>query len=73
MSYYLDAEKITLEETKKRIQETDLIPSHAFLLEGLNENFEALQRSRSIGLFTLFRKETKTAKKNILTHRSNKY
>jgi hypothetical protein len=62
MSYYLDAEKITLEETKKRIQETDLIPSHAFLLEGLNENFEALQRS---GIATLadLRKETKTAKR----------
>jgi len=62
MSYYLDAEKKTLEDIKKRMQETDLIPSHASLLEGLNENFEALQRS---GIATLadLRKETKTTKR----------
>ncbi len=33
MPYHIDAEKVSLDELRKRIEETDLVPSRASLLE----------------------------------------
>ena len=61
MGYYIDDEKITLDELGKRIKDTDLIPSRALLLDTLSENIIALQKSGILSLAD-FRKETKNAK-----------
>lgn len=61
MSYYIDDEKITLDELKKRIKDTDLIPSRTSLLNNLNENIIALQKAGISSLADL-RKETRPAK-----------
>ena len=61
MSYYVDDGKITLDELKMRIKETDLVPSRVSLLDSLNENIIALQKAGISSLADL-RKEIKTAK-----------
>ncbi|MFZ5881418.1 MAG: DUF4332 domain-containing protein [Chloroflexota bacterium] len=62
MAYHLDAEKVSLDNLRKRIQATDLVPSRASLLDGLGLNMKALERQ---GIATLadLRKELKTAKR----------
>jgi len=64
MSYYIDAEKITLDDLQKRFEETDLIPSRVSLLEKVTEKFRTLKTQ---GILTLadLREELKNAK-NIL-------
>ena len=57
MGYYIDDERITLDELKKRIKDTDLIPSRASLLANLNENIMALQQADILSLAD-FRGET---------------
>ena len=61
MRYYIDDEKITLEELKKRIKDTDLIPSRASLLDALDENIIALKKAGISSLADL-RKAIKTKK-----------
>lgn len=61
MSYYIDAEKVSLDELQKRIEETDLIPSRTALLEKIKDKFSTLKAQ---GILTLayLRKELKDAK-----------
>jgi hypothetical protein len=61
MSYYIDAEKVSLEDVQKRIKETDLIPSRRFLLEDIDEKFLKLQANGSLTLADL-RKDLKHQK-----------
>ena len=62
MSYYLQAEKVSLDDLQTRIEETDLVPSRSSLLEDIKDKFEIL---KSIGISTLadLRKELKNSKK----------
>lgn len=39
MSYYIDANRVSLDDLQKRIKETDLIPSRCSLLEDIDEKF----------------------------------
>jgi hypothetical protein len=50
MSYYLNAEKITLKDVQKRIAATDLVTSRSLLAEGIEDIFAALEKK---GLHTL--------------------
>lgn len=43
MPYYIDAEKISLDDLQKRITETDLVPSRGSLLEEIDEIFLKLK------------------------------
>jgi hypothetical protein len=42
MAYHLDPQKISLDDLRKRIQATDLIPSRISLLDGIQEKFSSL-------------------------------
>lgn len=44
MSYHIDAEKVSLDALRKRIEETDLVPSRASLLDGIKTKFDALEQ-----------------------------
>ncbi len=61
MLYYIDDNRIELEELKKRIETTDLIPSYTLLLDGIEEKFDAI---KNYGILTLadLRKELKNPK-----------
>lgn len=65
MSYYIDEEKVSLDNLQKRIEETDLVPSRILLLEKIDERFVKLKEH---GFYTLedLRKGLKN-KKNIPT------
>jgi len=62
MSYHLDAKKINLDDLRKRLEATDLVPSRASLLDGLGLKMKALEKQ---GVATLadLRNELKTAKR----------
>jgi hypothetical protein len=45
MSYYLDDAELRLRALRKRLESTDLIPSHAVLLEGIGPKFSALEKA----------------------------
>jgi|GEM_PF-4318181 len=36
MTYHRDAERVSLDEVRKRIEETDLVPSRVSLLDGID-------------------------------------
>jgi hypothetical protein len=44
MSTTVDEEKTTLDDVRRRLEATDLIPSHEPLLEGISRRFAALER-----------------------------
>lgn len=62
MSYHLNAEKIALFDVRKRLEATDLVPSRASLLIGLEMKMKALEKE---GIATLahLRNELKTSKR----------
>ena len=62
MNYHIDAEKIRLDEIRKRIETTDLVPSRISLLEATAAKFKAFENA---GLKTLadLRHELKNAKR----------
>jgi len=62
MAYHIDAEKINLDDLQKRIEATDLVPSRASLLDGLETKMKSLEK---LGIVTLanLRNELKTAKR----------
>ncbi len=62
MTYHMDAERVGLDELRKRIVETDLIPSRAALLDGITEKMKALEQQ---GITTLagLRNELKSPKR----------
>ncbi len=45
MPYYTNARKVSLDDLKKRIKETDLIPSRVSLLDKIDENFSKLKKN----------------------------
>ena len=62
MAYHLDAEKVSLDDLRKRIEATDLVPSRASLLDGLGLKMKALEKQGIVTLADL-RNEFKTAKR----------
>jgi hypothetical protein len=62
MTYYVDAENVSLDDLRKRIEATDLVPSRASLLDGINMKLEALEQQ---GITTLarLRNELKNSKR----------
>jgi len=61
MNYYLDAEKISLEELQKRIEETDLVPSRSSILENIKDNFTVLKKNGYV-TFADLRRDLKNSK-----------
>lgn len=62
MAYHIDAENINLADLQKRIEETDLVPSRASLLEKLGPKMKALER-HGIRTLACLRDELKTTKR----------
>lgn len=62
MAYHIDAENVTLDELRMRIEETDLVPSRVTLLDGIEMKLNALEQQ---GITTLakLRYELKNAKR----------
>lgn len=61
MSYYVNAEKINLNELRKRIEDTDLVPSRSCLLEDISSRFDALKENGYV-TFADLRSALKNAK-----------
>ena len=71
MNYYIDDTKFSLQDLKKRIKETDLIPSRESLLESIDTIFKELNKQ---GIKTLadLKKQLKTPKSiNAFSIKSN--
>ena len=62
MRYSIDTDRISLTDLKKRIEETDLVPSRQPLLDGIEQKFHALE-SRGITTFSCLRDELKNKKR----------
>lgn len=62
MSYHINAEKVSLNELRNRIEETDLVPSRSSLLDGIDTKAKVLEQQ---GITTLagLRKELNNAKR----------
>jgi hypothetical protein len=62
MKYHIDDKSVSLAVVKQRIEGTDLVPSRASLLEGINEKFQLIEQA---GIKTLaeLRNELKTKKR----------
>ena len=43
MAYHINAEKVTLDDLRKRIEETDLVPSRSSLLDKIKDKFTVLK------------------------------
>jgi len=44
MAYHINAEKVSLDDLRKRIEATDLIPSRACLTDSIKEKMNALEK-----------------------------
>lgn len=62
MRYSIDTDHIDLSDLRKRIEETDLIPSRQPLLDGIEQKFDALE-SHGIATFGCLREELKNNKR----------
>jgi hypothetical protein len=62
MAYHIAAENISLDDLQKRIEETDLVPSRASLLDGLKTKLQALEQQGITTLASL-RNELKNIKR----------
>ncbi len=62
MGYYLDGDKITLDELQKKILDTDLVPSRSVLKEDIEDKFLKIKEC-SIDTLESLRRELKTSKK----------
>jgi hypothetical protein len=60
MAYYIDAENISLDDLRKRIEATDLIPSRASLTDKIREKVMALE-NQGIKTLASLRDELKSA------------
>lgn len=61
MAYHINDDAVSLEDLRKRIEETDLVPSRIPLLEGIKTKFETLERQGILSLAHL-RRELKSPK-----------
>ena len=62
MRYSIDTDRISLADLRKRIEETDLIPSRQPLLDGIEQKFHALE-SHGLVSFECLRDELKSKKR----------
>lgn len=62
MNYNIDTDRISLADLRKRIEETDLVPSRQSLLDGIEQKFYALE-SFGIATFSGLREELKNSKR----------
>jgi len=62
MTYHIDAERVSLDDLRKRIEETDLVPSRTSLLDGINTKTTVLQQ-HGIPTLASLRKELKNSKR----------
>lgn len=62
MRYSIDTDRISLANLKKRIEETDLVPSRQPLVDGIGQKFLALE-SCGITTFSCLREELKNKKR----------
>ena len=62
MSYHMDAEKISLDDLRKRIETTDLVPSRTSLLSELDSKIGIL-KGHNVGTLADLRAEMKTSKR----------
>lgn len=62
MAYHIDDESVTLDDLRRRIEGTDLIPSRVPLLDGIQETMSALE-AHGIGTVALLRGELRSAKR----------
>ena len=62
MAYYMDGASISLPNLRKRIETTDLVPSRATLLEGIENNFLELEK-QGITTLAALRHELKSNKR----------
>ena len=62
MRYHLDAERISIDEVRKRVEETDFIPSRISLLDGISTKIKALKQHGVTTLASL-QKELKNSRR----------
>lgn len=62
MTFHIDADQVNLDDLRRRIEETDLVPSRAALLDGIKMKFEALEQ-RGITTLAGLRNEIKNPKR----------
>lgn len=62
MAYHIDAENISLEDLRKRIEASDLVPSRACLTDEIGEMMKALEK-QGIQTLACLRRELKTPKR----------
>jgi predicted flap endonuclease-1-like 5' DNA nuclease len=62
MPYHIEAESIDLDELRKRIETTDLVPSRVALLEDIGTKFKSLEK-RGITTLATLRYELKNSKR----------
>lgn len=62
MTYHINAENVSLADLRKRIEETDLVPSRAWLLDEIKIKFNALEQ-QGIATLASLRQELKNPKR----------
>ena len=62
MSYYIDDKNTSLGDLQERIEETDLVPSRASLLENIGTKFKSLEQ-RGIKTLASLRNELKNSRR----------
>lgn len=62
MAYHIDAENISLDDLRKRIEATDLVPSRACLADKIREKMKALEK-QGIKTLASLRDELKNSKR----------
>jgi hypothetical protein len=62
MAYHIDAENVSLDDLRKRIEATDLVPSRASLLEKIELKMKALEQ-QGITMLARLRNELKSSRR----------
>ena len=62
MTYHIDAARVSLDDLRKRIEETDLVPSRVSLLDGINTKTKVLEQ-HGVRTLASLRKELKNSKR----------
>jgi hypothetical protein len=62
MTYHIDDETVSLDDLRKRIEGTDLVPSRLSLLDGINTKIDVLKQ-HGINTIASLRKELRTSKR----------
>ena len=63
MAHHIDAENVGLDGLRKRIEETDLVPSRASLLDGIETKLRALEQQGGVTSLAGLRRELKNSKR----------